>query len=85
VNVYRVVTSPSAEKELEKLPKKAVQRITRAIDELAENPRPRGCLKLQGEENTYRIRVGVYRVVYEIRDKEIVVLVLRIRHRKDAY
>ena len=82
---YQVIVSPSAEKELERLPKKIIQRITEELDGLAENPRPLGCLKLQGEENSYRIRVGVYRVVYEIHAKKVLVLVVRIRHRKDAY
>ena len=56
-----------------------------ALDGLAENPRPHGCLKLQGEENSYRIRVGVYRAIYEIHAKKVLVLVVRIRHRKDVY
>ena len=82
---YQVIVSPSAEKELERLPKKAIQRIMAALDGLAENPRPHGCLKLQGEENSYRIRVGVYRAIYEIHAKKVLVLVVRIRHRKDVY
>jgi mRNA interferase RelE/StbE len=77
--------SPSAEKELERLPKKAIQRIVDAVDGLGDNPRPHGCLKLQGEENSYRIRVGVYRVIYEIHDNKVLVVVVRIKHRKDAY
>jgi mRNA interferase RelE/StbE len=51
---------------------------------LADNPRPHGSLKLQGED-LYRIRVGSYRVIYEIHDAQVLVLVVRIRHRKDAY
>lgn len=82
---YQVFFAPAAEKELEALPKKIVGRITAKIDGLAEDPRPHGCLKLRGEENQYRIRVGAYRVVYEIHDEKLVVLVVRVRDRKDAY
>jgi mRNA interferase RelE/StbE len=60
---YQVVMAPPAEKELGDLPNKAVRRITAALDGLADDPRPHGCLKLQGEENLYRIRVGAYRVI----------------------
>ena len=76
---------PSAEKELEKLPKNTNSRITEALLKLADNPRPHGSLKLQGEGDLYRIRVGSYRVIYEIHDAQVLVLVVRIRHRQDAY
>jgi mRNA interferase RelE/StbE len=82
---YQVSLAPSAKKELDVLPTKTVQRITEAMDGLAEDPRPRGSLKLQGEKNLYRIRVGTYRVIYEIHDEQVLVWVVRIRHRKDAY
>jgi mRNA interferase RelE/StbE len=82
---YHVDVAPSAKKELGALPAQMVRRITEALEGLADNPRPHGCLKLQGEENLYRIRVGKYRVVYEIHDKQVFVLVVRIRHRKDVY
>ena len=75
----------SAWKELESLEKAASNRVLQAIEKLAENPRPVGCKKLQGEKDAFRIRVGVYRVVYEIEDKKLVVLIVRVRHRKDAY
>jgi mRNA interferase RelE/StbE len=61
------------------------ERIVGRIEELAAEPRPRGAVKLQGEDDLYRIRVGDYRVVYTIRDEELIVLVLRVGHRRDVY
>lgn len=61
------------------------ERIQRHIDALATEPRPPGCVKMSGIERTYRIRVGDYRIIYEIRDNVLIVLVLRIGHRREAY
>jgi mRNA interferase RelE/StbE len=85
VNGYTIEYAASTEGELKRLPTKVVVRAQRAIVNLATEPRPRGSLKLQGEENTYRIRVGQYRVVYEIDDEHRIVLITRVRHRRDAY
>jgi mRNA interferase RelE/StbE len=85
VSVYAVAFSRSAARELERLPDKAVQRLVLAIRGLQEDPRPRGCRKLVGEDTTHRIRVGDYRVVYEVDDEARTVLITRVRHRKDAY
>ena len=85
MSAYRLFSAPTAKKELERLPKKMRDRITAAIDALADNPRPHGSLKLEGAVNRYRIRVGEYRIVYSIEDKILTVLIIRIRHRKDAY
>jgi mRNA interferase RelE/StbE len=82
---YVIQFVPSADKALRRLPTKAQRRIVTAVDSLAENPRPAGCTKLAGEENLWRIRVGDYRVVYSISDKDLIVLVLRVAHRKDVY
>jgi mRNA interferase RelE/StbE len=82
---YSVEFTVAAQKEILRIPKRSAQRIAEAIDALADNPRPPGCKKLVGEENTYRIRVGDYRVVYEIEDERVTVWVIRVRHRKDAY
>jgi mRNA interferase RelE/StbE len=82
---HTVQLTRSARKELEALPDEVQDRIVAAIEPLAERPRPPGCKKLKGAQNTYRIRVGEYRVIYEVDDKIAVVLVIRIRHRKDAY
>lgn len=82
---FQVIVTKSAQKELERLPAAATSRIREAIDGLSQNPKPPGVKKLKGEVNTYRIRLGDYRVVYEVHNKEVLVLVIRIRHRKDAY
>lgn len=82
---FTVRFSPSATKELEALPAEIQERVERAVVPLADNPRPLGSRKLKGADNQYRIRVGRYRVIYEIHEKEVVVLIVRISHRKDAY
>jgi mRNA interferase RelE/StbE len=82
---YLVVIAPTAKKEMTRLPKKMLERIVKAIDSLADDPRPHGCLKLEGHENRYRIRVGDYRVIYSLEDDVLRVLIIRVRHRKDAY
>ena len=82
---YRVLFKPSADKALRKLPESIQVRIATAAKGLRADPRPRGCLKLKGEGNLWRIRVGDYRVVYTIEDDELIVLVVRVAHRKDVY
>ena len=73
-----------AQKELAQLPNTAYERAKNAIRKLAENPRPRGCRKLS-ERDGGRIRVGDYRVIYEIDDTQQTVTVLHIGHRRDVY
>jgi mRNA interferase RelE/StbE len=82
---YRILFAPSARRQLEDLPRKVQQRIAAHIDQLAVSPRPRGSIKLEGEDDLYRIRVGKYRVIYGIQDDELIVLVLRVGHRRDVY
>ena len=83
---YRVLIKPSAAKEIEAVDQKRDrQRIVARILELAEDPRPVGCEKVVGESDGYRVRVGRYRIVYSIADDELVVLVVRVAHRKDVY
>ncbi|MBK8477985.1 MAG: type II toxin-antitoxin system RelE/ParE family toxin [Opitutaceae bacterium] len=60
-------------------------RISRMVDALAVNPRPPGCKKLKGEEEVWRVRVGDYRILYEVRDAQLVVLVIDIANRAKAY
>lgn len=74
-----------AAKELKRIDRQDQRRIIREIEALAVDPRPTGCVKLSGAEDIYRVRVGQYRVLYEIRDAVLIVLVLRVRHRRDAY
>ena len=76
--MYRVVFRRSAKKELDSLPKNVGDRITLAIAALRETPRPSGCRKIVGSDNGYRIRIGRYRVIYEVRDKDRLVLIVRI-------
>jgi mRNA interferase RelE/StbE len=82
---YRLELKHSAAKSLSKLPRPAQRAIAEVLEGLAENPRPHGVTKLSGEEDLYRVRAGDYRVVYTIRDKVLLVLVVRIAHRKDVY
>ena len=81
---YRVIDKPAAERDLEKLPHDVLRRVSDRVSALAEEPRPPGCKKLGGEEDLYRIRVGDYRVLYEINDRERVVRVTRVRHRREV-
>ena len=82
---YRVSIKRSAVKEIEAIPqKKEWQRIIRRIGQLADNPRPPGSSQLSGHDR-YRLRQGVYRIVYAIDDVEIVVVVVKVGHRKDVY
>ena len=82
---YTVEFAPRAARDFRCLDRAAQQRLRGQIDRLAENPRPRGCEKLVGGDSLYRIRVGDYRIVYQVRDRVLVVLVVRIGHRRDVY
>ena len=82
---YRVLIKPSAVKEIKAIPrKKDRQQITQKIKKLSSNPRPPGCQKLTGDDR-YRIRQGQYRIIYSIEDKDLIVYVVKIGHRKDIY
>lgn len=82
---YTVHIRPSAQKAISKIEKKFVSKIIERIDLLATDPRHRGSIKLSGEENAYRIRVGKYRIIYEIYDSKVLVSVINVDHRKDVY
>ena len=81
---YEVRFRKSVQKDLEPIPKKDVQRIVTVIGALADDPRPPQSKKLSGSEK-YRLRCGVYRVLYEIQDNVLVVCVVKVGHRKDVY
>ena len=83
--MYTVRIDASALKSLNALPKDDRKRLRDALDALAEDPRPSGVKKLKGSDNDWRIRVGDYRILYEIRDKALVVRVIRIGNRKGVY
>lgn len=82
---YQVVFTRSARKELERLPTVIADRVLTRVQALATNPRPRGCRLLSGADSLWRIRIGDYRVLYEIQDEGEMVDILAIRHRGDAY
>ena len=82
---YKVFFKPSADRQLQKLPADVQRRIINQVAALGFAPRPAGVGKLAGAENLWRIRIGNYRVVYEIHDDRLMVLVLRVADRKDAY
>jgi len=83
--MYRVLLERAAEKDLTRLSSEIHDRVIAAIQALATNPRPSGCRKLAGSKSDWRIRVGDYRVVYEIADAIRVVRVNRVRHRREIY
>jgi mRNA interferase RelE/StbE len=85
VRSYRIEVSATAEKQLRRLPVADQVRVVRAVQLLGTEPHPRGCRKLAGYEDVFRIRVGIYRVIYSVDDETIVVVVLKVGHRKDVY
>ncbi len=82
---YKVFIERNAEKDFRKIPKTIQKKVISAIIKLKTNPKPRNVKKISGSENYYRIRVGDYRIVYEIDDEEKKVNVFRVRHRREAY
>lgn len=82
---YQIQFSRPAQKQLKQLTPELQQRIAQKLTELAQNPRQPGSEKLKGQEEVYRIRVGQYRILYEIQDQQLIVLVIKIGHRRDVY
>jgi mRNA interferase RelE/StbE len=82
---YAVVLKPAAVRDLRKLPQDARRRVAARLDALAGDPRPPGVEALQGASDLYRVRVGDYRIVYQVEHKVLVVLVVRIGHRREVY
>lgn len=85
MTIYRVEVARRAVKVMAGLPRREQQRVRAAIDLLAGNPRPPGCVAMSGEVRAWRVRVGDYRIVYEIFDDRLVIQVIRIGHRRDVY
>ncbi len=83
--MYRVKVAEEAAKFIGKQDKRIQRQIINNIRELARNPRPEGCKKLRGHKELYRIRSGHYRIAYTIREKTLLVFVVRVAHRKDIY
>ena len=82
---YRIEWKRSAVKELQSLPPEVVRRILSVVERLADSPAPHGAIKLTGFEQTYRVRVGDYRIVYSIYQVQLVIEIVRVAHRRDVY
>ena len=82
---YSVKLKKSVEHDIRKIPEKTIVRIVRALETLEEEPRPKQSSKLKDTERTYRLRVGNYRIIYQIDDEQKEIIVFHIRHRKDVY
>ena len=82
---YAVVFARSARKELQNLDPQVTRRILKQVEALVTDPRPSGVVKLEGATDLWRIRVGQWRVVYRVSDRERLVDVIAVRHRSDAY
>ena len=81
----RVTLSPAAVRQLRKLDPQVRRRLQAAVELLAENPRPPAATQLVGGAGEWRVRTGDYRIIYEIHDDELLVLVLRVGHRREVY
>jgi len=82
---YSILLAPPAERQLKALAEPIQKRIVKHLRRLTANPRPQGVKKLAGEDDLYRIREGDHRIIYTIRDKELIVLVVKIGDRKEIY
>ena len=81
---FEIIFKQSVAKDLRQIPKKDIKKILKRIEALRTEPRPTGVEKLSGQEK-YRIRQGVYRILYEIRKNELIIVVVKIGHRRDVY
>jgi mRNA interferase RelE/StbE len=83
--VHEVLLSSQAQRDLRRLPPEVLERVVAAVRALGRTPRPPGCRKIVGSRSDWRVRVGDYRVVYEVDDRAREVRVMYVRHRRDAY
>ncbi len=83
--MHRIQVLPSAARELRKAPVSVRHRLISAIDRLSTQPRPPDARKLRGTDEVWRIRVGDYRVLYQVRDDVLLVLIIKVGHRRDVY
>ena len=81
---YSLAFKKSVAKDLRNIPRKDVKQILKCIQRLREDPRAEGCIKLSGQER-YRVRQGVYRIIYEIQDSRLIILVVKVAHRRVVY
>ena len=82
---HTIIMPKAVQKQLDVLSNDVYERIAVKTQQLAENPRPDGVVKMKGADNAYHIRIGDYRVRYEIDDEELIILLLQCKHRKDVY
>jgi len=82
---YSIIIQPSAQRQLERLSTDAQRRISATFDALAKNPRPHGYKKIVSKNELYRIRIGDYRVIYNVNDKILRILIVKVGHRGDVY
>jgi mRNA interferase RelE/StbE len=82
---YSITFGLAAKRQFDKLPRPAQQRLGEAIARLASDPRPTGVVKLSGEDGLYRVRGGDYRAVYQIQDERLLILVVKVGHRREVY
>jgi mRNA interferase RelE/StbE len=82
---YSILLAPPAERQLRSFAQAIQKRLVKRMKSLQHDPRPPGVKKLSGEDDLYRIREGDYRIIYAIQDKELIVLVVKIRDRKEVY
>lgn len=82
---YRVELTSAASRQVRKLPRPARDRVLSAVGDLSDEPRPHGARKLVGEQTAWRIRVGDYRVIYDVHDEKLTVTVVRAAHRREVY
>lgn len=82
---YRVEVSATAERQIRKLGREDQIRVVRVIQQLVADPRPRGCRKLSGHDDVFRVRVGRFRILYSVEDRRLVVIVLKVGDRRDVY
>ena len=80
---YRVLVRKSVSKDLDRITRKDMRRVVKAMRALSDDPRPPQSKKLSGEEK-YRLRCGAYRIIYEIQDEKLTICIVRIRHRRDV-
>jgi mRNA interferase RelE/StbE len=82
---YSIQIKPSALSKLKKLPSQIKRRISEKIDSLAVDPRPPGVEKLEGADDLYRVRVGNYRIIYQIQDEILLIMIVKVGDRKEIY
>jgi mRNA interferase RelE/StbE len=82
---YTIELRPAALRDLKSLPREILDRVSRKITSLSDNPRPPGVEKLRGTEDSYRLRVGDFRILYKIQDQVLLVVIVKVRHRREVY